>query len=573
MNPGRIPQAFIDDLLARTDLVALVGERVTLKKTGRDFTGRCPFHEERSPSFTVSPAKQFYHCFGCGAHGSAIGFLMAYDRSSFPEAVEALAARLGLEIPDRTAMDTDPHRSAALSLTEEVTREYEAALSVSDNARRYLNERGVRPETARRFRLGYAPPGSPLFNRWKTDVERIRLLKLLGLISERGDRFRNRLMFPIRNLRGEVIGFGGRTLGEETPKYLNTPESLLFHKGRELYGWYEARQKPDRPDRLILVEGYLDAIALSQGGFPETVATLGTALTTDQLQKMVRHTPEIIFCFDGDNAGRRASYRTLELVLPLARAGRRFRFIGLPANQDPDSFIREAGTDGFQLRLERGHQLSESVRYALEKRFAGRGVETRASLVAETQRLLLLIEDPVYRELLREELARYFKLDQVLPRPDVKARSESKPQKPDSRVPVGRGGLVRQLFLHLLHQPDLIALLPTEAELEEIELPGLEHVKNLQTAIKSHENLTTGRLLEIFRDSPTGALIERLLGQSPLLDAEANRTETLGLIAKIRSQATTQKRLKALLDLSRGRTLSSEEKKEIQVLESKLKTP
>ncbi len=573
MNPGRIPQSFIDDLLARTDLVALVGERVTLKKAGRDFSGRCPFHEERTPSFTVSPGKQFYHCFGCGAHGSAIGFLMAYDRSSFPEAVEALAARLGLEIPERAAADTDPLRSAALSLTEEVTREFEAALAVSDTARAYLDKRGVHPEMARRFRLGYAPPGSPLLNRWKLDGERTQLLKLLGLVSERSDRFRNRLIFPIRNLRGEVIGFGGRTLDQETPKYLNSPESLLFHKGRELYGWYEARQISGRPDRLILVEGYLDAIALSQAGFPETVATLGTSLTTDQLQKLVRHTPEIIFCFDGDAAGRRASYRTLELVLPLARAGRHFRFVGLPANQDPDSFVREEGADGFRLRLERGHQLSESVRYALEKRFAGNGVEARASLAAEAKRLLLLIEDPVYRELLREELAKYFKLGQVLPQPASEGRPESTPSKMGSRIPVGRGGIVRQLFLHLLHQPDLIALLPAEPELEEIGLPGLEHVKNLQSAAKNHENLTTGHLLEIFRDSPTGALIERLLGQAPLLDAEANRTETLGLIGRIRTQATTQRRLKILLELSRTRTLSSKEKKEIQLLESKLKTP
>jgi DNA primase len=572
MNPGRIPQGFIDDLLARTDLVALVAERVTLKKAGRDFTGRCPFHEERTPSFTVSPSKQFYHCFGCGAHGSAIGFLMAYDRSSFPEAVEALATRLGLEMPDHAASDADPLRSAALSLTEEVAGVYEAALAASDPARRYLDERGILPETARRFRLGYAPAGSPLLTRWRNDGERVKLLKLLGLVSERTDRFHDRLMFPIRNLRGEVIGFGGRTLVQETPKYLNSPESLLFHKGWELYGWYEARQSPGRPDRLILVEGYLDAMALSQAGFPETVATLGTSLTTDQLQKMIRYIPEVIFCFDGDAAGRRASYRALELVLPLARAGRHFRFVGLPANQDPDSFVRGAGAEDFRVRLERGHRLSESVRDALEKRFPGKEVETRASLAGEAQRLLQLIEDPVYRELLREELAGHFKLGQVLLRPAAPTRPARATPKPGSRVPVGRGGIVRQLFLHLLHQPDLITLLPPESELDEIGLPGLEHIKNLQSAARIHENLTTGRLLELFRDSPTGDLMERLFGQAPLLDAQANRTETLGLIAKIRSQATTQKRLQTLLDLSRTRPLSSEEKKEFQLLESNLKS-
>ncbi|MGA1729803.1 MAG: DNA primase, partial [Steroidobacteraceae bacterium] len=351
---GRIPQAFIDELLVRTDIVEVVGSRVQLKKAGREWKAPCPFHNEKTPSFWVSPDKQFYHCFGCGAHGTALGFLMEHDRLPFPEAVEELASRLGMEVPHDESRGGSRPQDDLHGLLGEVTQFYREALRESPQARDYLDSRGITSESRVRYAIGYAPDAwDAVLKRFGGNPEAVQRLTEVGLIIERSggresghyDRFRDRIMFPIRDIRGRTVGFGGRTLGAGEPKYLNSPETPLFHKGRELYGLYEARQSLRQIDRLMVVEGYVDVVRLAQAGIQYAVATLGTATTTEHLSRLFRVTNELVFCFDGDRAGRTAAWRALENALPHARDGRQLRFLFLPDGQDPDSLVGEEGRE------------------------------------------------------------------------------------------------------------------------------------------------------------------------------------------------------------------------------------
>ncbi|NIP82922.1 MAG: DNA primase, partial [Gemmatimonadetes bacterium] len=350
---GRIPRQFIDDLLSRVDIVDVVDEYVPLKKGGKDHKACCPFHNEKTPSFTVSADKQFYHCFGCGAHGTAIGFLMEYAHMDFVEAVEDLAARAGLEVP-REAGSGQREESLqpiydilarASAWYQKQLRQHPEAGSAKD----YLKGRGLSGEIAAQFQLGFAPTGwdNLLGAIGATDAERA-LMARAGLLVDKGgggfyDRFRGRVIFPILDRRGRTIGFGGRVLGDDTPKYLNSPESAIFHKGRELYGLYQARKAAGKPERLIVVEGYMDVVALAQHGIRNAVATLGTAATEAHLEQLFRVSQDVVFCFDGDEAGRRAAWRALETALPAMHDGRQAFFMFLPEGQDPDSLVRERG--------------------------------------------------------------------------------------------------------------------------------------------------------------------------------------------------------------------------------------
>ncbi len=365
---GRIPHAFIDDLLARTDIVDLIGQRIPLRKAGKDFQSRCPFHDERSPSFTVSPDKQFYYCFGCGAHGSAIGFLMEHDRLTFREAVEELAQRAGLTVPsDGEPVRAGPDQGPLLQVLEQASQLYRQQLRAHPEAARavdYLKGRGLTGEIAGRYGLGYAPSGWDfLLSRLGRDPAGRQRLLQAGLITDQDgrayDRLRERIVFPIRDRRGRVIGFGGRVLGDGKPKYLNSPETPVFHKGRELYGLYEAQKARRKLERLLVVEGYLDVIALAQFGIDYAVATLGTATTPEHLQLLLRSAPELVFCFDGDRAGRDAAWKALQTALPLATGNQSLRFLFLPEGEDPDTLVRSEGREPFEQRLQRAQPLSE----------------------------------------------------------------------------------------------------------------------------------------------------------------------------------------------------------------------
>ncbi|HLB83402.1 MAG TPA: DNA primase, partial [Steroidobacteraceae bacterium] len=410
---GRIPQHFVDELVARTDIIEVIGGRVQLKRAGREYKACCPFHDEKTPSFTVSPDKQFYHCFGCGAHGTALGFVMEYDHLGFVEAVEELAARAGLEVP-REGGDTAPRPNEDLYVAlERAALFFRQSLSGEPRAREYLAGRGLTSDSLTRFGIGYAPPGwSALLDRYGTTPEERQTLARAGLVIERTDggtgqydRFRDRVMFPIRDVRGRTIGFGGRVLDKGEPKYLNSPETELFHKGRELYGLYEARQATRNLARLLVVEGYMDVVRLHQAGITHAVATLGTATTPEHLQRIFRLVGEVVFCFDGDRAGRAAAWRALENAVSEVKQGRQLRFLFLPDGHDPDTLVGEEGAQAFETRIGAAVPLADYLIGELASRCDVASVDGRARLVELARPLIQRIPSDVYRELLLTQLA------------------------------------------------------------------------------------------------------------------------------------------------------------------------
>ena len=415
---GLIPQSFIDDLLDRVDIVEVVNARVQLKKSGKNYKACCPFHEEKSPSFTVAQDKQFYYCFGCGAGGNALGFVMEFDRLDFLPAVEMLAKNAGLEIPREAAPDraVSKQKDSLYSILVESDTFFRQQLrtnKAAGTAVDYLKSRGLSGKIAAQFGVGYAPPGwDNLLKAAGNDPGKIKLLDESGMIISRPeekkqyDRFRHRIMFPIRDQRGRTIGFGGRVLDDSTPKYLNSPETPVFHKGRELYGLYEARQALKEIPHLIMVEGYMDVIALAQYGIHNAVATLGTALTESHLQKLFRYTSELVFCFDGDKAGRRAAARSLEIALPEMKDGVSAKFLFLPDGEDPDSMVRKHGTEAFQLDVQKAQPLSEFLFEQLSEGIDASTADGKARLSKVCAPQINRIPQGVFRQLMLEELSR-----------------------------------------------------------------------------------------------------------------------------------------------------------------------
>jgi len=414
---GLIPQTFIDDLLDRIDIVDVVSSRVPLKKTGKSHKGCCPFHEEKTPSFTVAQDKQFYYCFGCGAGGNALGFVMEFDRLDFLPAVELLAKNAGLEVPREATANpkAKQHRDDLYSVLTEADKFYRQKLR-SDEAKpavNYLKSRGLTGKIAAQFGIGFAPQGwDNLIKAVAANDEKTKLLADSGMLvikpeeKKQYDRFRHRIMFPIRDQRGRTVGFGGRVLDDSTPKYLNSPETPVFHKGRELYGLYEARQALKEIPYLLMVEGYMDVIALAQYGIHNAVATLGTALTENHLQKLFRYTSEIVFCFDGDSAGRRAATRSLDIALPEMRDGVTAKFLLLPEGEDPDTMVRNLGTEKFKSQIEDATPLSE---FLFEELINGIDIDTgegKAKLSKLSAPKINRIPQGVFKQLMLEELSR-----------------------------------------------------------------------------------------------------------------------------------------------------------------------
>ncbi|MDG1311123.1 MAG: DNA primase [Porticoccaceae bacterium] len=415
---GLIPQTFIDDLLDRVDIVDVVNNRVQLKKAGKNYKACCPFHEEKSPSFTVAQDKQFYYCFGCGAGGNALSFVMEFDRVDFLPAVEMLAKNVGLEIPREAAPDraVSKRKDNLYSILTESDRFFRQQLRSHQGAATavgYLKDRGLSGQIAAAFGVGYAPPGwDNLLKSAGTEPDKVKLLEDSGMLivkpeeKKQYDRFRHRIMFPIRDQRGRTIGFGGRVLDDSTPKYLNSPETPVFHKGRELYGLYEARQALKEIPYLIMVEGYMDVIALAQYGIHNAVATLGTALTENHLQKLFRYTSELVFCFDGDKAGVRAAGRSLEIALPEMRDGVSAKFLFLPDGEDPDSMVRKLGTDDFQKQVETATPLSAFLFDQLSEGINTSTADGKARLSKVCAPQINRIPQGVFRQLMLEELSR-----------------------------------------------------------------------------------------------------------------------------------------------------------------------
>ncbi len=409
---GLIPKSFIHDLLNRLDIVDVVERYVPLKKAGANYVACCPFHNEKSPSFTVSQSKQFYHCFGCGAHGTAIGFVMEHAGFGYVEAIEELARNVGLEVPRERPTAGDAFQKVAPDLYEVMqtaTRYYREQLKQSPRAIDYLKQRGLSGEIAAKFGIGYAPDAwqnlAAAFPDYQSDALTETGLVIAGDDGKRYDRFRDRIMFPIVNVRGQVIGFGGRVLGEGEPKYLNSPETPLFEKGRELYGLFQAQKAIRGGQQVLVVEGYMDVVALAQHGVDYAVATLGTATTPYHVQKLLRLADHIVFSFDGDKAGQRAAWRALENALPYLQDGKRISFLFLPVEHDPDSFIREFGKDALEQRVQEAMPLSGYLLREVSAELDLRSQEGRNQLLQRAKPLLTAITAPATALLLRKEVA------------------------------------------------------------------------------------------------------------------------------------------------------------------------
>ena len=585
---GRIPQHFIDELVARTDIIEVIGNRVQLKRAGREYKACCPFHDEKTPSFTVSPDKQFYHCFGCGSHGTALGFVMEFDHLGFVEAVEELAARAGLEVPREGGDAAAPRPNEDLYVAlERAALFFRQSLTGEPRAREYLAGRGLTGDSLTRFGIGYAPSRwDSLLERYGTNQEERQTLLRAGLVIERTDgqaghydRFRDRVMFPIRDVRGRTIGFGGRILDKGEPKYLNSPETELFHKGRELYGLYEARQATRSLARLLVVEGYMDVVRLHQAGITCAVATLGTATTPEHLQRIFRLVGEVVFCFDGDRAGRAAAWRALENAVSEVKQGRQLRFLFLPDGHDPDTLVGEEGAEAFETRICGAVPLADYLISELASRCDVASVDGRARLVELARPLILRIPSDVYRELLTAQLAsvvgmpaaRLTELLGAAAATDAAAPDRSR-RVPTRRPPAnaslaGRGNLVRQAVSLLVHHPSAAAA-PADLEaLSAVDRPGVPLLLELLTQLREDPAPSTAVLLERWRERPEHVSLARLAATECLvLDPAAAAAELGSAIARLVAEETPGRRLDELLARARDMALSDPEKQELQEL-------
>ena len=530
---GRIPRVFINDLLARTDIVDLIDARVKLKKQGKNYHACCPFHNEKTPSFTVNGEKQFYHCFGCGAHGNAVDFLMNYDKLEFVETVEELAAMHNLEVPYEAGSGPSQierhQRQSLYQLMDGLNTFYQQSLMqpAATPARQYLEKRGLSSDVITRFAIGFAPPGwDNVLKRFGGNAENRKSLVDAGMLvtNDQGrsyDRFRERVMFPIRDKRGRVIGFGGRVLGDALPKYLNSPETDIFHKGRQLYGLYEAQQDNADPQRLLVVEGYMDVVALAQYGINYAVASLGTSTTADHIQLLFRATNNVICCYDGDRAGRDAAWRALETALPYMTDGRQLRFMFLPDGEDPDTLVRKEGKEAFEARMEQALPLSAFLFNSL--------------------------------------------LPQVdLSTPDGRAQlSTSRP------VPQLKRTTMRILIGLLVQNPELAPLVPPLGALDSNKLPGLGLFRELVNTCLAQPGLTTGQLLEHYRGTNDAATLEKLSMWDDIADKDiAEKTFTDSLNHMFDSML--ELRQEELIARERTHGLSSEERRELWTLNQEL---
>ena len=571
---ARIPDAFIDDLLARTDIVELIASRVPLKKQGREYSARCPFHDERSPSFTVSPTKQFYHCFGCGAHGTAISFLMNYDRLEFLDAIEELARRAGMEVPREAGRrQSNPDGQALYDILGEAAGFFRRQLPGSDKARAYLRRRGLDEATCERFQIGYAPDSfDALRNALGTDEPRMKLLERAGLLSrsESGrvyDKFRDRLQFPIHDRRGRPIAFGGRVLeADAAPKYLNSPETELFHKGRELYGLWQVRQANAKIPRLVVVEGYMDVVMLFQHGIETAVATLGTATTGEHAELLFRNAPDVYFCFDGDRAGRAAAWKALESVLPRMRDGRQALFLVLPEGEDPDSIVRSEGAAGFEARLKAATPLSDFLFDTLSAEVDLGTLEGRGRLAGRVRPLLEQIPDGAFADLMKQRLATLTGLDAAGP-----AQRPATPQ-PRRNTAAPRRSLVRSAIVLLLQQPSLALELEPPFRFAVLQQPGIDLLVDLLGLVYERPDIRTGALIEHFAGQEVHGSLQALATIDLPGDPAAWRTEFLDAIQRL-DQMTIHQRLDELQAAIRAGGMSAlddAQKAELRELQGKL---
>ncbi|NIF21354.1 DNA primase [Candidatus Pantoea multigeneris] len=576
---GRIPRVFISDLLARTDIVDLIDARVKLKKQGKNYHACCPFHNEKTPSFTVNGDKQFYHCFGCGAHGNAIDFLMNFDRLEFVESVEELATMNGLEVPYEAGNGPNQmerhQRQSLYQLMDKLNGFYQQSLqqNQAQPARDYLVHRGLSEEVISHFAIGYAPPGwDNVLKRFGQQREDRESLMEAGMLvsNDKGrtyDRFRERVMFPIRDKRGRVIGFGGRVLTNDTPKYLNSPETPIFHKGRQLYGLYEAHQRHPQPARLLVVEGYMDVVALAQFGVDYAVASLGTSTTAEHIQLLFRTTEQVICCYDGDRAGREAAWRALETALPYMNDGRQLRFMFLPDGEDPDTLVRKEGKAAFEARMEQAMPLSEFLFETLLPQVDLSSRDGKARLSALALPLITQVPGETLRIYLRQTLGNKLgilddaQLDKLMP----KQAASNQP----SAAPALKRTTMRVVVALLIQNPQMAELVPSLDGLTQSKMAGLPLFVELVARCNENPGLTTGQLLELYRGTNFIQTLETLATWDHMIVDEEAESVFQDSLASIYDSALEQ-RLETLLAQERTQGLSAEERREYWALSQAL---
>lgn len=591
---GRITQAFLDDLLDRVDIVEVIDRRVKLKKTGKNYSACCPFHDEKTPSFSVNPDKQFYYCFGCGAGGNALTFVMEYENVEFIQAVENLAGSQGMEVqrePDRRGNTTAPAPEATnkplYALMEKVSAYYQQQLRQHPAASRavdYLKGRGLTGEIAKAYQLGFAPPGwDNLLNALGEDASQRDLLKQVGMLveNEQGrvyDRFRDRVMFPIRDRRGRVIAFGGRVLGDDKPKYLNSPETAIFHKGRELYGLYEARQGNRNLERVLVVEGYMDVIALAQHGITQATATLGTATSQAHLERIYRLCPAVIFCFDGDEAGRKAAFRAMEATLPCLEDGRQARFLFLPEGLDPDDAVRAQGQAGFEQLLGQAVTLESFLFDRVSEGLDTQSLDGRARMSKLALPYLRQLPEGVYRQLMFQaladrtglELSSLMQLQAPAPAPIVEEVpvTAAEPDYPDMPPPedasyadeappwaspepetldTGYSSLAHKAMALLLHRPD-VARHADARSLAGLDAPDMALLRELLELLQRRPESSTAMLLGHWYGTPQGQLLNHLAGQERLIPSEGIEQQFTDTMETLCQDLPQQSKLAAQVD-------------------------
>lgn len=584
---GRIPQTFIDELLGRVDIVDIIDSRVPLKSAGRgEYKACCPFHEEKTPSFTVSSDKQFYHCFGCGEHGTSVGFLMNYAHLSFVEAIEELAAHAGIDIPyEQQSAAPGPNVPISktadsdnlLDLIDRAAQFYKQQLrshsALAEQAIEYLKNRGLSGETARNFEIGLAPDSwDALANALGNDESASKKLEQAGLVNRRDnggyyDRFRGRIIFPIHDFKGRVVAFGGRVLGDGEPKYLNSPETPVFHKGSELYGLFRARGEIKEKGFALVVEGYMDVIVLAQFSIENAVATLGTATTRSHLDRLFRYTDEIVFCFDGDEAGKRAAWRALENALPLIKSTRQVKFLFLPQGHDPDSLVQEKGKQGFESLIARAQPLSEFLLSRLEQQTDLSHLDGRAKLLSLAKPYLAKLTEGPLKQLLIERLAIMAQTDvntaqsqtsgsaaQVGNRARPIGRKPGFSSSPESLSPMARAisMLIQHPGLNKSCRDHILAL-------RDLDMKGLDLLLEISAMIETTPSLNTASIIERYRGKTQHRPLEKLATQTHLIsDTDRLVPEFSAILQKMDEISVDAKRRQIMEDEKSGR-LSGEE--------------
>ena len=562
---GRVPRSFIDDLLNRVDIVEVIDSRVPLKKKGREYWACCPFHGEKTASFSVSSSKQFYHCFGCQKSGNAVGFLMDYDHMEFVEAIESLAQSLGIEVPYEQG--TAPAKPAQglesmYQSMEQSSQYYEAQLKQTPAAIDYLKDRGISGQTAKTFAIGYAPPGwNNLSGDEKQLVETGMLVK-----KESGkpyDRFRHRLMFPIRDRRGHTIAFGGRVINpEDNPKYLNSPESPLFHKSDEIYGLYELKKAVTNIDRIYVTEGYMDVVALAEHGVKTAVATLGTAINNRQIESLFRVCKNLVFCFDGDTAGKKAAWRSLEECLASLKEGRLARFLFLPEGQDPDSYISEFGSEAFDQQVEQASTLTEYLFETLLTECNIKTLEGRAQFLDRLRPYFMQIPLQSLKDQILTEVEQ--RTGQQIDTRMLRLLGEDKPvAATGSRMPEPHWTPTRLAINLLLKKPALAQSTGTHDELAESGIPGVDLLLKILDRIHDEPEISTQNLLDRFKDDDHESHLYKLAAmEPPVEDDESLERMFVDCLQSLRKQYIDHRQKQLITKLQSGEALSEAEKRE-----------